>query len=68
MNQKGLRIIKELFNLFLSNPRLLDPETRKNLKTESLHRIVCDYIAGMTDRYAFEQYRKLCSLSDRYSL
>ena len=68
MNQKGLRIIKELFSLFVSNPRLLDPETRKNLDSESLHRIVCDYIAGMTDRYAFEQYRKLCSLSDRYNL
>ena len=67
MNQKGLRIIRELFELFVSNPRLLDPDTHKRLETTSLERVVCDYIAGMTDRYAFDQYRKLCSLSERYS-
>ncbi len=67
MNQKGLRIIRELFELFVSNPRLLDPDTNKRLETTSLERVVCDYIAGMTDRYAFDQYRKLCSLSERYS-
>lgn len=67
MNQKGLRIIRELFDLFVSNPRLLEPDTLKRLDSMSLQRVVCDYIAGMTDRYAFDQYRKLCSLSDRYT-
>ncbi len=68
MNQKGLRIIRELFELFVSNPRLLDPDTHKRLDSNSLERVVCDYIAGMTDRYAFEQYRKLYSLSERYTI
>ena len=67
MNQKGLRIIRELFELFVSNPRLLDPDTKNRLSSTPLERVVCDYIAGMTDRYAFEQYRKLCSLSERYT-
>lgn len=67
MNQKGLRIIRELFELFINNPRLLDPSTQQMLETSSLHRHVCDYIAGMTDRYAMDTYRKLCSLSEKYT-
>ncbi len=67
MNQKGLRIIRELFELFINNPLLLDPSTQEKLSVYPLHRVVCDYIAGMTDRYAFDRYRKLCSLYDRYT-
>ncbi|RJP61696.1 MAG: deoxyguanosinetriphosphate triphosphohydrolase [Candidatus Auribacter fodinae] len=67
MNQKGLRIIQELFELFINNPRLLDPSTLERLNHTPLQRVVCDYIAGMTDRYAFNTYRKLCSLSERYN-
>jgi len=66
MNQKGIRIIEALFELFINNPRLLDPSTQEKLNECALHRVVCDYIAGMTDRYAFSEYRKLCSLSERY--
>ncbi len=66
MNQKGIRIIEALFELFINNPRLLDPSTQEKLNEFPLHRVVCDYIAGMTDRYAFSEYRKLCSLSERY--
>lgn len=67
MNQKGLRIIRELFELFISNPRLLEPSVEDKVNEFPLHRVVCDYIAGMTDRYAYNEYRKLCSLSDRYT-
>ncbi|MCP5462103.1 MAG: deoxyguanosinetriphosphate triphosphohydrolase [bacterium] len=65
MNQKGLRIITELFNLFIDNPRLLEPYAYVRLEDYPLHRVVCDYIAGMTDRYAFNEYAKLCSLTEK---
>jgi dGTPase len=37
----------------------LPEPTQARLRSESLHRVVCDYIAGMTDRYAQEEYQKL---------
>lgn len=67
MNQKGLRIIKELFELFISNPRLMDTSLMEKTGETSIHRTVCDYLAGMTDRYAFNEYRKLFSLSEKYA-
>ncbi len=67
MNQKGLRIINELFDLFISNPRLMDTSLMERTGETSLHRAVCDYLAGMTDRYAFNEYRKLFSLSEKYT-
>ena len=65
MNHKALRIIKELFETYTSNPRLLSPSTRKKIKQYSIYQVVCDYIAGMTDRYAFGEHNKLCDLGNK---
>lgn len=56
------RIVKSLFDLFFNEPETLPPEWRERYEGADearLARIVCDYIAGMTDRYAMREYRRL---------
>ena len=59
------RILAEMFQLFMAEPEVLPPEwSDKALGGDPARRAraVCDYIAGMTDRYAIEEHRKLFSL------
>lgn len=65
MNHKAYMVIKELFKTYTNNPKLLAPSTRAKLKQYPLERVVCDYIAGMTDRYAFQEYKKLCDVWEK---
>ncbi len=56
------RIVKSLFELFFSEPDALPPEWRERYEgrdSQGRARVVCDYIAGMTDRYAMREYRRL---------
>ncbi len=53
------RFVKSLFRAYVSDPRQLPPQQQEWVAREGLHRAVCDYIAGMTDRYAQEQYIEL---------
>lgn len=59
MQAKAKRFVVELFQAYIQEPRQLPDSTRKRLEEDNLHRVVCDYIAGMTDRFALEEYRKL---------
>ena len=54
------RVISELFEFWMEKPRTLPQNYREKAKEEPLARVVCDYIAGMTDNYIYEQYRKYC--------
>ena len=65
MNEKANRIITELFTLFCRNPKILPPSTQVKLHEAPKEVIVCDYIAGMTDRFAINEYRRLCDLSEK---
>ena len=59
------RILLELFELFTAEPDVLPTEWFERAQTRDeagRARIVCDYIAGMTDRYAIEEHRKLFNL------
>ena len=58
MTDKARRFIRALFEVYLSRPEQLPPGSQKRLKTEGPHRVICDYIAGMTDRYAQDEYKK----------
>ncbi|MFC1590726.1 deoxyguanosinetriphosphate triphosphohydrolase [Candidatus Omnitrophota bacterium] len=58
MSSKAYRFIVDLFNVYLKNPNQLPPNTKKRLSKEDEHRVICDYIAGMTDRYALDEYKK----------
>ncbi len=59
MSDKARRFVVELFNTYLDKPEQLPPSDQKNIEKFGLHRAICDYIAGMTDRYALEEYKKL---------
>ena len=58
MSNKAARFITSLFNVYLDKSEQLPPTTQGRLKTEDEHRVICDYIAGMTDRYALDEYKK----------
>jgi dGTPase len=58
MSNKAFRFVTSLFNVYLDQPEQLPPNTQGRLKTEDKHRVICDYIAGMTDRYALDEYKK----------
>ncbi len=59
------RILKELFELFLSEPELLPPDWQQGgdgSRGQRTARRVCDYIAGMTDDFAIEEHKRLFTL------
>jgi len=53
------RFIQGLFEAYVADPRQLPPQHGRWADKVGLHRAVCDYIAGMTDRYAQDQYMQL---------
>jgi dGTPase len=59
MTSKARRIIKELFDAFMQEPRLLPPDYQMPADVQKQARKVADYIAGMTDRYAMREHRRL---------
>jgi dGTPase len=63
MTSKAQRIINELFAAFSSDPRLLPPQYQRRADIDK-PRSVADYIAGMTDRYATKEYRRLFDVSE----
>ncbi len=54
--------IRELFGYFMMHPKSLPAFYFQQSQREPLHRVVCDYIAGMTDPYVQEQHRKLLGI------
>jgi dGTPase len=48
-----------LFNHFMTKPETLPDEYRANIENDGTERVVCDYIAGMTDRYALSVFEDL---------
>jgi dGTPase len=61
MSHKANRILTAIFNAFLEDPRQLPREIQARMteSSEGRHRVLCDYIAGFTDRYAIEEYKRL---------
>ena len=54
------RVISRLFAFWMETPDALPRGYREKAEDEPLARVVCDYIAGMTDSYIHEQYEKFC--------
>lgn len=63
MSGKSQRILTELFSAFIADHRLLPPQDQARAKVDA-PRAIADYIAGMTDRYAIREYRRLFSVDD----
>ena len=52
-------LVRELFEAYTSNQQQLPPHVEGRIPEEGLHRVICDYIAGMTDRFALGEHQKL---------
>jgi len=59
MSNKAKHFIQELFRLYIDRPDALPAHIQKRIVLDGKRRAVCDYIAGMTDRYALDEYKKL---------
>jgi dGTPase len=65
MTSKAERVLTDLFNVYVAEPRMLGTQARKRLEGLSLQRVVCDYIAGMTDRFALDEHARLFDPHER---
>jgi dGTPase len=59
VNQRACEMLRAVFEAYVRTPGLLGEAATKRIESEGLHRTVCDYIAGMTDRYLLEEYARL---------
>jgi dGTPase len=65
MQVKAEKLITDLFNAYRSEPLMLPTSVQKRIDNRGLERTICDYIAGMTDRYAIEEHQKLFNPLER---
>jgi len=59
MQVKAEKLIADLFNAYRAEPSILPDSAQQLINKRGLERTICDYIAGMTDRYAIEEHQKL---------
>jgi dGTPase len=59
MAAKAERILRDLWTAYTSDPRQVPPHVQGRAEEESLERSIADYLAGMTDRFAMDEHRKL---------
>ena len=62
VNRRACEMLRQVFEAYLADPDKLGETAAKRIETEGLHRTVCDYIAGMTDRYLMEEYARLAKV------
>ena len=67
MATKAELVLTRLFEAYVREPRMLPPDTQRKLETgeDDMHRVICDYLAGMTDRYAIQEYDRLFNPDER---
>ena len=63
MTDKARRIVRDLFDAFMSDVRLLPPQYQLRARADQ-PRAIADYIAGMTDRYAIKEHRRLFAVGE----
>jgi dGTPase len=57
--QRAVAAVEELFRLYCAQPERLPRSYAEQAQTTSVHRVACDYIAGMTDNFFFRTHREL---------
>jgi dGTPase len=65
MTKKAERVLEDLFHVYMNEPRILPNGARVNLDKQPLERVVCHYIAGMTDRFALDEHARLFDPHER---
>jgi dGTPase len=59
VNARACELLARVFESYIDDPRQLGRTTAKRIETDGLHRAVCDFIAGMTDRYLIREHERL---------
>jgi len=59
MHVKAERIIEEMFGAYLREPKMLPEKTLQRAEKQEVRQVITDYIAGMTDRFALEEWQKI---------
>lgn len=59
MRVKAERYLAELFEVYIKHPTLLPMKHQIKMEREGRERVICDYIAGMTDRFALDEFKRL---------
>ncbi|HMN02817.1 MAG TPA: deoxyguanosinetriphosphate triphosphohydrolase, partial [Geobacter anodireducens] len=59
MRVKAERYLTQLFESYVKHPTLLPRKYQQKMDTLGRERVVCDYIAGMTDRFALDEFKRL---------
>ncbi|KMT21663.1 deoxyguanosinetriphosphate triphosphohydrolase [Clostridium cylindrosporum DSM 605] len=54
--EKAMNIVREMYNYYIKDPEKMPKEFYRNLEKWGIESVVCDYIAGMTDRFAISEY------------
>lgn len=62
VNRRACEMLRRVFEAYLAEPHRLGEGAMRRVEKEGLHRTVCDYIAGMTDRYVMEEYARIAAL------
>jgi dGTPase len=62
VNRRACEMLRQVFEAYLGDPDRLGNTATKRIGDEGLHRTVCDYVAGMTDRYLMEEFARLADL------
>src|SRR5213079_3240760 len=65
MTQKADRIMSALFEVYMQEPKQLPPHVTEHAREEGTPLAIADYIAGMTDRFALQEYKKLFDPEER---
>ena len=67
MAAKAERTLADLFHAYANRPQQLPPEVlaKVDAPAADLHRVICDYLAGMTDRYAIQEHKRLYDMEER---
>lgn len=66
-NQRAMRMLKELYHHYLAHPEDMGEGSRKRAGRDGWPRAVCDYLAGMTDRFAVLEHARVIGGTDRGS-
>lgn len=61
VNRRACEMLRRVFEAYLVDPDRLGDGATRRIEKEGLHRTVCDYVAGMTDRYLMEEYARITS-------
>lgn len=62
VNRRACEMLRRVFETYLADPDRLGEGAMRRVEKEGLHRTVCDYISGMTDRYVMEEYAGIAGL------